>query len=65
MTIGAMAMTATDVAFFSPPPNRPHRPERRTGGRSVARALISAFRREPAHATDRDLPIPAAAQHPF
>jgi hypothetical protein len=53
MTIGAMALTAADVAFFTPPPHRPHLPERRnTGARSVARALISAFRRDLAHATE-------------
>lgn len=49
---GALALTFADVAFFSPPPHRPGRPERRTnGGKGGARNLIRAFRRELARAT--------------
>lgn len=50
MTFGALAVTAADVAFFSPPPHRPERPERRTDkGTSVTRSFLRAFRRELAH----------------
>lgn len=51
--LGSIALTSADVAFFSPPPHRPGRPERRSkGGKGVARTLIRAFRRELARALD-------------
>ncbi len=66
--LGTLALTSADVAFFSPPPHRPGRPERRTnGGRRVAGSLIRAFRRELAHVLDdaqRD-PIRVTARYPY
>lgn len=51
--LGTLALTSADVAFFSPPPHRPGRPERRTkGGAGMARTLFRAFRNELAHALD-------------
>jgi hypothetical protein len=51
--LGTLALASVDVAFFSPPPHRPGRPERRTkGGTGVARSLIRAFRNELALALD-------------
>jgi hypothetical protein len=51
--LGSIALTSADVAFFSPPPHRPGRPERRSkGGTGVTRTLIRAFRRELARALD-------------
>jgi hypothetical protein len=51
LAIGALAFTATDVAFFVPP-NRPQRPARRSrGDAGVARTLILNLRRELARAT--------------
>ena len=51
--LGTLALASVDVAFFSPPPHRPGRPERRSkGGKGVARTLIRAFRRELARALD-------------
>jgi hypothetical protein len=50
---GTIALTSADVAFFSPPPHRPGRPERRSsGGSGVTGTLIRAFRRELARALD-------------
>jgi hypothetical protein len=50
---GALSLSTVDVAFFTPPPNRPGWPDRRTnGGRGTTRALIRAFRRELARAID-------------
>jgi hypothetical protein len=52
LALSALALTSADVAFFSPPPHRPGRPERRAnGGRGGARALIRTLRRELALAT--------------
>lgn len=46
-TLGTIALTSADVAFFTPPPHRPGRPERRTRGKEgIARTLVRAFRRE-------------------
>jgi len=42
--LGTIALGSADVAFFSPPPHRPRRPERRTRGR-MARTLVRAFRK--------------------
>jgi hypothetical protein len=51
LAASALALTATDVAFFVPP-NRPQRPARRSrGGAGVARTLIRNLRRELARAT--------------
>lgn len=51
--IGTIALTSADVAFFSPPPHRPGRPDRRSkGGPSPTRSLVRAFRRELARALD-------------
>lgn len=51
--LGAIALSSPDVAFFSPPPHRPGRPERRSkGGPSVAGSILRAFRRELADALD-------------
>ncbi|MGH2383304.1 MAG: hypothetical protein ACRDG7_19075 [Candidatus Limnocylindria bacterium] len=51
-TAGAHALSITDVAFFTPPPNRPSRPERRTGGDGVVTTLLRTIRRELAHAAE-------------
>lgn len=51
-TFGAMALTAADVAFFTPPPRRPNRPGRRSDRRRAVARLIRAARRELARATD-------------
>ena len=52
LAAGALAF-AVDVAFFSPPPHRPERPERRTKGAvDTARNVIRAVRRELDLATD-------------
>lgn len=47
-TLGMVALTSADVAFFSPPPHRPGRPERRRTRRleGIAQTLFRAFRRE-------------------
>ncbi len=46
-TLGMVALTSADVAFFSPPPHRPGRPERRTRRQEgIALTLFRAFRRE-------------------
>lgn len=45
--LGTLALASVDVAFFSPPPHRPGRPERRSKrGPGVARSLLRAFRNE-------------------
>jgi hypothetical protein len=50
---GALSLSTADVAFFTPPPKRRDRPDRRTtGGRGKTRAFIRAFRRELARAID-------------
>ena len=49
---GALALSMTDVAFFTPPPNRPSRPERRTEGDGVVTALLHTIRRELAQAAE-------------
>lgn len=65
--IGTLALTS-DVAFFTPPPHRPGRPERRTnGGMGKARSLIRAFRRELSHAlrdADADR-VSVSARYPY
>lgn len=66
--LGTLALTSADVAFFSPPPHRPGRPERRTkGGTSVARNLIRAFRHELALALDDEAydPIRVSTRYPY
>jgi hypothetical protein len=66
--LGTLALASVDVAFFSPPPRRPGRPERRRkGGAGVARTLIRAFRHELALALDdtsRD-PIRVSSHYPY
>ena len=62
--LGAIALASVDVGFFSPPPHRPGRPERRSEMRAgVTRSLIGAFRRELARALDEaDASRPRVAQ---
>lgn len=66
--LGTLALGSADVAFFSPPPHRPGRPERRTkGGRSIARTLVRVIRHELATALDdggRD-PIRVSTRYPY
>ena len=51
MNIGsAFAIGISDVNFFAPPPSRPTRPERRTGGGGIVRHLLRAINRELSHA---------------
>jgi hypothetical protein len=51
--LGMIALVSADVAFFTPPPHRPGRPERRSkGGNGESRSLFRAFRRELARALD-------------
>lgn len=64
---GAFALRMTDVAFFTPPPNRPSRPERRTEGDGVISALLHTIRRELAHAvetTDTEW-MPRVTNYPY
>ena len=66
--LGTLALGSADVAFFSPPPHRPGRPERRTkGGTGVARTLIRAFRKGLARALDGAGSDPArmSTRHPL
>jgi hypothetical protein len=66
MTFGALAISPVDVAFFSPPPHRPERPERRTdGGRGIAHSFIRAFRRELARAVDAGNGFPESSRYPY
>ena len=51
-TAGAYALSITDVAFFTPPPNRPSRPGRRNGRDGVVTALLRTIRREVSHAAE-------------
>lgn len=49
---GAFALGLSDVAFYSPPPNRPSRPERRTEREGGLTTLIRTVRRELAQAAE-------------
>lgn len=58
LAAGALALALPDVAFSSPPPHRPQRPERRTRGGAADTALkvVRAVRRGLAIATDGSVP---------
>ena len=66
---GALALALPDVAFSSPPPHRPQRPERRTRGGAADTALkvVRAVRRGLTLAMDDSVPrIPRVGNHyPF
>lgn len=54
--LGTLALASGEAAFFTPPPHRPRRPDRRSKtGTAMTRSLIRAVRRGLAHArrTDR------------
>ena len=51
MTAGALTLSITDVAFFTPP-NRSDRPDRRPAGDAGIVAAFRTFRRELAVATE-------------
>ena len=66
--LATLALASADVAFFSPPPPRPGRPERRTKrGTGRARTLIRAFRHELALAIDEweQDPIRVSTHYPY
>jgi hypothetical protein len=66
MALGALATTAADVAFFSPPPNWPDGPERRTSGRAQAlRTLLDTFRRELEQALEAGNGFPGVRSYPY
>jgi hypothetical protein len=66
MALGAMATNPADVAFFSPPPNRPDRPERRTSGRAQAlRSVLDSFRRELEQALEAGNGFPRVRSYPY
>jgi len=46
----ALALGLSDFAFFMPPPNRPSRSERRSGGDGIVATLLRTIRQELAHA---------------
>ncbi len=53
MNVGrAFAIGISDVRFFSPPPSRPTRPQRRTGEGGIVRNLLRAISRELTHVAD-------------
>ncbi|HSK93011.1 MAG TPA: hypothetical protein VLA76_03005 [Candidatus Angelobacter sp.] len=66
--LGTLALASGDVGFFSPPPHRPGRPERRTkAGAGIARSLVRALRHELAHALDDEArdPIRVTTRYPY
>jgi hypothetical protein len=43
--LGTLALTSGEVAFFTPPPNRPRRPDRRTKrDTGITRSLMRVVR---------------------
>lgn len=50
-TAGAFALGLGEVAFFTPPPSRPTRSQRRSGRDGIVTTLLRTIRRELAHAT--------------
>jgi hypothetical protein len=43
--LGTLALASGDVAFFTPPPHRPRRPDRRQkGDAGIARSLLRVVR---------------------
>jgi hypothetical protein len=49
--LGTLAMASGEVAFFTPPPHRPRRPDRRTKRETgITRSLMRVVRNGLAHA---------------
>ncbi len=66
-TAGAFALGVSEVAFFTPPPNRPSRSQRRTGRDGIVATLLRSIRRELAHATAAPVTdcIPRITSYPY
>ena len=50
----AMAIGLTDFSFFSPPPDRPSRPDRRSGRADFVTTIVRTIRNELDRATRTD-----------
>ena len=64
-TAGAFALGISDVAFSSPPPNRPSRPQRSTGRGGIIASLLRAIHRELDHATQTMDRMPRITNYPY
>lgn len=64
-TAGAFALGISDVAFSSPPPSRPSRPQRSTGRGGVVANLLRAIHRELDDATRAMDWMPRITNYPY
>jgi len=63
----ALALSVSEVAFFSPPPYRPSRSERRTREGGIVTTLLRTIRRGLAHATEAPVTdwMPRIRNYPY
>lgn len=64
-TAGAFVLGITDVAFSSPPPSRPSRPQRSTRRGGIIANLLRAIHRELDHATQAVDRLPRITNYPY
>ena len=63
----AMAFGLSDFAFFSPPPNRPSRSERRNGRGGIVTSILRSIRHDLAHAAQAPVTdwMPRITNYPY